>query len=44
MILCKDILKKRFLEMLVVLVTGCLIFPSFSLAEDRIKGKYEVIG
>ncbi len=40
----KDLLKKRFLKVLTILLTGCLIFPSFSLAENKIKGKYEVIG
>ena len=40
----KDLLKKRFLKVLTILLTGCLIFPGFSLAESKIKGKYEVIG
>jgi len=30
--------------MLVILLSGCLIFPSSAIAEDKIKGKYEVIG
>ncbi|MBT7272209.1 MAG: thioredoxin domain-containing protein [Nitrospina sp.] len=30
--------------MLFFLIASCLILPSFVLAEDKIKGKYEVIG
>ena len=40
----KNLLKKCFLKMLTILLTGCLIFPSFSFAEKKINGKYEVIG
>jgi protein dithiol oxidoreductase (disulfide-forming) len=42
--LYKDLLKKHSLKMLLFLLASCLVFPNFALAEDKIKGKYEVIG
>ena len=40
----KDHLKKHFLKTLIILLASWLVFPNFVLAEDKIKGKYEIIG
>ena len=41
---CKNLLKKSVLKVLILLLASCATIPSFALAEDKIKGKYEVIG
>lgn len=41
---CENLLKKSVLKVLILLLASCSTIPSFALAEDKIKGKYEVIG
>ena len=41
---CGNPLKRNFLKILFFLLAGCLTLPSFTFAEDKIQGKYEVIG
>ncbi len=41
---CKNLLKKSVLKVLILLLAICSTLPNFALAEDKIKGKYEVIG
>ena len=41
---CKNLLKKSILKVLILLLASCSTIPGFALAEDKIKGKYEVIG
>ena len=41
---CRNPLKRNFLKILFFLLAGCLTLPSFTFAEDKIQGKYEVIG
>jgi len=41
---CENILKKSTLKVLILLLASCSTIPDFALAEDKIKGKYEVIG
>ena len=41
---CRNPLKINFLKILFFLLAGCLTLPSFTFAEDKIQGKYEVIG
>ena len=41
---CRNLLKRNLLKILFFLIAGCLTLPSFAFAEDKIQGKYEVIG
>ena len=41
---CENLLKKSVLKVLILLLAICSTLPNFALAEDKIKGKYEVIG
>ena len=41
---CENLLKKSALKVLILLLASCSTIPDFALAEDKIKGKYEVIG
>ena len=41
---CENLLKKSALKILILLLASCSTIPDFALAEDKIKGKYEVIG
>ena len=41
---CENLLKKSVLKVLILLLASCSTIPNFALAEDKIKGKYEVIG
>jgi len=41
---CENLLKKSVLKVLILLLASCSTLPNFALAEDKIKGKYEVIG
>ena len=41
---CENLLKKSVLKVLILLLAICSTIPNFALAEDKIKGKYEVIG
>ena len=41
---CKNLLKNSFLKVLILFLVGCSTLPNLALAEDKIKGKYEVIG
>ena len=41
---CENLFKKSVLKVLILLLAICSTLPSFALAEDKIKGKYEVIG
>ena len=41
---CENLLKKSVLKVLILLVASVSTIPNFALAEDKIKGKYEVIG
>ena len=41
---CKNLLGKSLPKILSLLLAGCLTLPSFAIAEDKIKGKYEIIG
>ena len=41
---CENLLKKSVLKALILLLAICSTIPNFALAEDKIKGKYEVIG
>ena len=41
---CKNLLGKSLPKILILLLAGCLTLPSFAIAEDKIKGKYEIIG
>ena len=41
---CENLLKKSALKVLILLLASCSTIPGFALAEDKIKGKYEVIG
>ena len=41
---CENLLKKSVLKVLILLLASCSTIPDFALAEDKIKGKYEVIG
>ena len=41
---CENLLKKSVLKVLILLLASCSTIPGFALAEDKIKGKYEVIG
>ena len=41
---CRNLLKRNFLKILFFLLAGCLTLPNFTFAEDKIQGKYEVIG
>ena len=41
---CRDPLKRNFLKILFFLLAGCSTLPNFAFAEDKIQGKYEVIG
>ena len=41
---CENLLKKSILKVLILLLASCSTIPDFALAEDKIKGKYEVIG
>ena len=41
---CENLLKKSVLKVLILLLASCSTLPSFALAEDKIKGKYEVVG
>ena len=41
---CENLLKKSILKVLILLLASCSTIPNFALAEDKIKGKYEVIG
>ena len=41
---CKNLLKKSILKVLILLLASYSTIPGFALAEDKIKGKYEVIG
>ena len=40
----ENLLDKNFSKILTLLLAGCLTLPSFAIAEDKIKGKYEIIG
>ena len=41
---CENLLKKSILKVLILLLASCSTIPNFALAEDKIKGKYEVVG
>ncbi|MCH2389408.1 MAG: DsbA family protein [Nitrospinales bacterium] len=41
---CENLLKKSVLKVLILLLASCSTIPNFALAEDKIKGKYEVVG
>ena len=41
---CENLLKKSALKVLTLLLASFSTIPNFALAEDKIKGKYEVIG
>ena len=41
---CENLLKKSVLKVLILLLASYSTIPDFALAEDKIKGKYEVIG
>jgi len=41
---CENLLKKNALKVLILLLASCSTIPDFALAEDKIKGKYEIIG
>ena len=41
---CKNLLKNSFPKVLIFFLVGCSTLPNLALAEDKIKGKYEVIG
>lgn len=41
---CENLLKKSALKVLILLLASCSTTLDFALAEDKIKGKYEVIG
>ena len=41
---CENLLKKSVLKVLIILLASCSTLPNFAFAEDKIKGKYEVIG
>ena len=41
---CENLLKKSALKILILLLASFSTIPNFALAEDKIKGKYEVIG
>ena len=41
---CENLLKKSALKVLTLLLVSFSTIPNFALAEDKIKGKYEVIG
>jgi len=41
---CENLLKKSALKVLILLLASFSTIPNFALAEDKIKGKYEVIG
>jgi len=41
---CENLLKKSALKVLILLLASFSTIPNFALAEDNIKGKYEVIG
>jgi len=41
---CENLLKKSVLKVLILLLAICSTIPNSALAEDKIKGKYEVIG
>ena len=41
---CENLFKKSVLKVLILLLAICSTLPNFALAEDKIKGKYEVIG
>ena len=41
---CENLFKKSVLKVLILLLASCSTLPNFALAEDKIKGKYEVIG
>ena len=40
----ENLLKKSVLKVLILLLASYSTIPDFALAEDKIKGKYEVIG
>ena len=41
---CRNPLKRNFLKILFFLLASCSILPNIAFAEDKIQGKYEVIG
>ena len=41
---CRNLLKRNFLKILFFLLSSCSILPNIAFAEDKIQGKYEVIG
>ena len=41
---CRNPLKRNLLKTLFFLIASCLTLPGFALAENKIQGKYEIIG